>query len=245
VHGSPNAHLVRRALPVRGDRLAEVRFENEGGAAAGGFTDPSAPGSGLCEVCHRRTDVYRADGRGEPHFTESCVLCHAHTAGFRPVITDASCTLCHAAEGARFAKPSEHSARFACSGCHAERTAAAEPGHRGSLPCGDCHDRQTHAPPGHPALPCAQCHDPHGTDNPQLVRERIVTTQGAERPIRFDNISGRTDGSFASASAPGTGICEVCHTQTRFYRADGGGEEHFTFSCLPCHLHARGFEPPS
>ena len=62
-------------------------------------------------------------------------------------------------------------------------------------------------------------------------------------PIRFDNLDGKVDGSFASLSNPGTGICEVCHTTTRHYRADGTGSPHFTFSCLPCHLHAGGFNP--
>ena len=243
VHGSPNVHLVRRLLPLRGDRFAEVRFDNEAGAAPGGFTDPTAPGTGVCEVCHRKTDFYRADGSGEPHFTDSCVLCHAHTDGFRPVISEANCTLCHAAEGARFAKPSAHAARFACSDCHVEQSSEPGPEHRGIRACTDCHGYQTHSPPGHAPVPCTQCHDPHGTDNTHLVLEQIMTTSGAERPITFNNINGLADGSFASASNPGTGICEVCHTQTRFYRADGSGEEHFPYSCLPCHRHAGGFAP--
>jgi predicted CXXCH cytochrome family protein len=243
VHGSPNLHLVRRLLPVRANRLVPVAFDNEAGASTGGFTDPSAPGTGLCEVCHRRTDVYRADGRGDPHFTDSCVLCHTHEAGFHPVPGNANCSLCHTAEAERFARPSAHSARLTCGGCHAELTPVAEPGHRRVPACAECHDRQTHAPTGHPAQPCTQCHDPHGSENTHLVREQIVTTQGGERPIRFDNVLGRVDGSFASASVPGTGICEVCHTATRFYRADGSGDAHFPYSCLPCHLHADGFKP--
>ena len=243
VHGSPNAHLVRRLLPLRGDRFAEVHFDNEAGAAPGGFTDPTAPGTGVCEVCHRKTNFYRADGSGEPHFTDSCILCHAHTDGFRPVVSDANCTLCHAAEGARFAKPSAHAARFACSSCHVEQSPTPGPEHRGIRACGDCHDYVTHSPPGRAPVPCTQCHDPHGTDNTHLVLEQITTTSGAERPIVFNNINGLADGSFASPSNPGTGICEVCHTQTRFYRADGSGESHFPYSCIPCHRHAQGFAP--
>jgi predicted CXXCH cytochrome family protein len=244
VHGSPNAHLVRRVLPLRGDRFAEVHFDSETGAAPGGFTDPTAPGTGVCEVCHRKTDFYRADGSGEPHFTDSCVLCHAHADGFRPVVTnEGSCTLCHTAEGERFAKPSAHAARFACGDCHAERAAAAGPEHRAIRACADCHDYRTHAPSGHAPVPCTGCHDPHGTDNTHLVLEQIVTTSGATRPISFNNIDGRADGSFASVSSPGTGVCEVCHTETRFYRADGSGEEHYPYSCIPCHRHAQGFAP--
>jgi hypothetical protein len=76
-----------------------------------------------------------------------------------------------------------------------------------------------------------------------LVLDVLTTPAARQVPIVFNNYDGRADGSFASASAPGTGICEVCHTTTRFYRADGTGESHFTFSCLPCHLHADGFRP--
>jgi predicted CXXCH cytochrome family protein len=225
-------------------RRKAVRFAHEGGAEPGGFTDPAAPGRGLCEVCHRRTEVFRADGGGEPHFTDSCILCHDHAAGFRPVVAEANCSLCHATEAARFARPNLHSTTLSCTACHAEVTAAPEPGHRRTPACEECHaDRPTHAPGGGTPLPCTQCHDPHGTDNTHLVLDTIATSQGELRPIRFDNILGRRDGSFASPSSPGTGICEVCHTRTLYYRADGSGTEHFTFSCLPCHRHAGGFAP--
>jgi predicted CXXCH cytochrome family protein len=242
-HGSPNQSLVRAQLAIRRLRLSTVHFTNDSGAASGGFTDPGTPGAGLCEVCHRQTDVFRADGRGQPHFTDRCVLCHDHASGFRPVVTDENCTVCHTTEGARFAKPSLHATGFACSGCHAERDASPGPGHRSVAACADCHDRRTHAPPASGPFACTHCHDAHGTDNAKLVLETIRTPQGEDRPIRFQTLAGRRDESFASASAPGTGVCEVCHTTTRYYRADGSGEPHFTFSCLPCHLHADGFAP--
>ena len=68
-----------------------------------------------------------------------------------------------------------------------------------------------------------QCHDPHGSQNIKLVRETITTPGGANRPITFDNLTGLADGSFANASAPGTGVCEICHTTTNHYRMDGTG----------------------
>ncbi len=245
-HGSTNAHLVRTAIPTGRFRQRAVQFTNDSGAATGSFVDPAAPGRGLCEVCHRRTDFYRANGHGKPHFTESCVLCHEHDAGFLPVVAEKNCPVCHAAEAARFARPSLHHMTFgACTPCHAERAAMPGPGHRAKPACTDCHqDLATHAPPGHPALPCTQCHDPHGTDNARLVQDVVTTPAGAARAVRFDgNLLGKADGSFASASAPGSGICEVCHSTTRFYRGDGTGEPHFALSCLPCHLHAAGFAP--
>jgi predicted CXXCH cytochrome family protein len=216
---------------------------NDAGAAPGSFTNPSDPGSGLCEVCHRDTDVYRRDGSGAPHFTDTCTRCHDHAVHFAPVATSANCTLCHADEATRHALQSLH-APIACDTCHAEVSPTPGPGHRATEACEACHqDRATHAPAGRAPFPCVQCHDAHGSTNTQLVREILTTPAGAMVPIRFDSIAGRFDGSFASKTAPGTGICEVCHTTTSHYRADGTGEPHFTFSCLPCHLHTSGFEP--
>ena len=243
VHGSTNLHLVTTTV-VRAGRAFPIVFTTEEGAAAGGFTDPAHPGDGICEVCHRHTDFYRHDGKGKPHFTQTCTLCHDHAAHFQPIVSDANCGVCHADEASRFARPSAHSAQFQCSGCHAQLSPAPGPGHRAIEACQSCHsDRMTHAPNGPPGLPCTQCHDPHGTGNANLVLDELTTTTGRMVPIHFDNLDGLADGSFASPSAPGTGICEVCHTTTRFYRADGTGESHFTFSCLPCHLHADGFQP--
>ncbi len=246
VHGSSNATLIRTAIPARG-RLRPVDFHAAGGAVPGGFVDPASPGHGVCEVCHRQTKFYRADGRGAPHFTVDCLVCHDHAASFGVVLTDASCAVCHADEAARLAKPSLHNIRFAgaCSSCHPQAKPEPGPGHRAIPACAECHSParvMTHVPPGMP-LACAQCHDPHGSDNLFLVRDVVHTTTGADRPVHFDSTDGRADGSFASASAPGAGLCEVCHTSTQFYRADGTGDAHFTTTCITCHSHATGFLP--
>jgi predicted CXXCH cytochrome family protein len=243
VHGSTNLSLVNTTVVFR-RRAFPIDYTSPGGAVPGGLADPDDPGSGLCEVCHTKTDVYKRNGHGDAHFTQQCTLCHSHADHFEPVADANNCGICHADEAARFTEPSAHSARFQCANCHAEVSPTPGPGHRAVEACADCHaDRMTHAPNGPPGLPCTQCHDPHGTKNSYLVLDLLTTTLGNEVPIRFDNLDGRADGSFASASNPGTGICEVCHTTTRHYRADGTGEPHFTFSCLPCHLHAGGFDP--
>jgi predicted CXXCH cytochrome family protein len=244
-HGSPNAHLVRPAILTRG-RFRPVSFHDGGGAPLP-FVDPARPGRGLCEMCHRKTDFYRADGRGAPHFTGDCTLCHDHAAAFRPVVTDANCAVCHPDEAARLAGPSLHHDRFAgaCSSCHAEAAPEPGPGHRAISACADCHSAArvaAHVPPGI-AVACTQCHDPHGSGNARLVRDVIRTPQGADRPVHFTSLAGRADGSFASASAPGTGLCEVCHTRTQFYRGDGTGAPHYTTQCIVCHPHFAGFLP--
>jgi predicted CXXCH cytochrome family protein len=241
VHGSPNLALVPTTLRAAG-RLVPVRFDNTAGAAPGGFTDPTAPGTGLCEACHRTTAYYRRTGGEDDHFTDTCTDCHAHAAKFGVVTSDANCALCHQDQAERFAKPSQHGALLACSDCHADTGTPPGPDHRASAPCADCHETATHAPDG-AAQPCTQCHEPHGTDNASLVLDALRTTLGNVAPIRFDNLDGRADGSFASATDPGAGICEVCHTTTAHYRNDGSGADHFTVSCLPCHRHSGGFAP--
>jgi predicted CXXCH cytochrome family protein len=225
-----------------------VNFHDPGdGSVPQGLVDPANPGHGLCEICHKTTQFYRANGKGESHFTGDCMLCHDHTAGFQPVVSDANCTICHPSEASLLAKSSLHHDRFTgtCSSCHAEVSPEPGPGHRAKSACVDCHSQAkvaTHVPPGI-TIPCTQCHEPHGTDNIRLIRDVIQTIEDGARPIQFANFTGKADGSFASASAPGTGLCEVCHTQTRFYRADGSGSPHYTTTCLQCHPHDAGFAP--
>lgn len=241
-HGSANRSLVRPQVRHR-RRLRPVEFVNASGAAVGGFTNPDAPGTGLCEVCHRNTEYYRRDGTGAEHFTATCTACHSHAIGFAPVVTDDNCPICHTDQGGRFEKPSGHSVNLLCSDCHAEVSPAPGPGHRAKPACGDCHDNATHAPQGPPGFSCETCHEPHGSDNRSLVVEDVVVPQGGTRSIDFTSTAGRQDGSFASASMPGTGLCEVCHTTTQYYRADGTGGQHFTVSCVTCHTHDGGFLP--
>jgi predicted CXXCH cytochrome family protein len=233
------------AIRARG-RFRPVSF-HETADGPTGLVDLARPGRGLCEICHRGTRFYPANGHGEPHFTGDCTACHDHSVGFEPVASDANCAICHADEASRLAKSSLHHDRFtgACSSCHAEVMPTPGPGHRATSACADCHSPAriaTHVPPGL-ALPCTQCHDPHGSDNIRLVRDVVRTVAGQDRAIQFDSLAGRADGSFASASAPGTGLCEVCHTRTQFYRADGTGAPHYTTTCLQCHPHDAGFAP--
>jgi predicted CXXCH cytochrome family protein len=245
-HGSTNAHLVRTSIRT-GGRLRPVEFHAGDDGLSPSFVDPARPGRGLCEICHQDTRFYPASGQGESHFTGDCTRCHEHAAGFRPVVSDASCADCHAEEVTRLAKPNLHHDRFVgkCSSCHAEASPDPGPGHRATSPCADCHAPErvaTHVPPGL-ALPCIACHEPHGSDNIRLIRDVVHAPDGGDHALRFDNLTGRADGSFVSASAPGTGLCEVCHTQTTFYRVDGSGAPHYTTTCLTCHPHAAGFLP--
>jgi len=240
-HGSENAHLIRTTIRTRG-RLIAIDFRDPAA-----FVDAARPGRGLCEVCHTTTKFYRANG-GKTHFTGDCTLCHDHGDAFAPVATDANCAVCHPDEAARLAKPTRHNAKVRGDvqqlprrGEPGARTGASRDGELRGLPRPGT--RATHVPPG-VRIPCTQCHEPHGSDNIRLVRDVIQTTvPGVARPVDFTALTGRADGSFASASTPGTGLCEVCHGRTAFYRADGGRMPHYATSCVACHPHAVGFAP--
>jgi predicted CXXCH cytochrome family protein len=135
---------------------------------------------------------------------------------------DQPCTLCHddqAAVAAGFELPT-------CNGisCH---------------PSNVTHG--TNDPAAGTPRECLVCHTAHQSSNLFLVREEIDAATGMLRAVLFTNQTGLADGSYASASQPGSGVCEICHTSTEFYRADGTGAPHFTFTCTSCHEHSNGF----
>jgi predicted CXXCH cytochrome family protein len=158
--------------------------------------------------------------------------------------TYGQCAFCHQALAVNMtATGGHHDLDLKCESCHADETPGlVGPGHRSVPACADCHTaQQTHGDPAAgTAEECTVCHTPHGSPNLFLVRTEIDTPAG-EREVDFTNLLGLADGSFASVSDPGTGLCETCHTTTRYYRSEGSGEPHFPFACFTCHPHAGGF----
>ncbi len=116
-------------------------------------------------------------------------------------------------------------------------------------------------------ITCAQCHDSHdnmvnwlngtnrklvGMDIAGILRTRISTPNSGVREVVFES-RGTTVGepslhSFADADEDGNGyydgVCETCHTQTKFHRNNSsGGHAHNTGkTCTAsCHLHTTNF----
>ena len=52
-----------------------------------------------------------------------------------------------------------------------------------------------------------------------------------------------TFGPYVTGEAPYNGVCEVCHTETKFHRNDPSGDHtHFAQeNCIPCHRHHKEF----
>lgn len=164
--------------------------------------------------------------------------------------TFGSCAVCHRSVATDLIAAGGHAPglMLPCEICHVdEAPGEVGPAHRRRPACADCHSEQrTHGDPaaGTPGE-CVVCHTPHGSPNLRLVRTEIETPASGAAPVTFlDRSDGLSDEGYASATVPGRGVCETCHTNTRFFRADGGGEEHFAFQCTLCHAHAAGFARP-
>jgi predicted CXXCH cytochrome family protein len=141
------------------------------------------------------------------------------------------CTICHAAQvppGSE--QPGQTLPTCNVAACHEHDATGPLPAH-------------VHQPAPLPGSSCLDCHHAHESSNIALVREVILTPEG-ERPVEFINLMGVGDGGFVSVTPPVRGVCQVCHTTTRFYRADGSGEPHYTYPCFTCHPHVAGFAKP-
>jgi len=87
----------------------------------------------------------------------------------------------------------------------------------------------------------------------QEVLSRIYTdTSGPSStwPTAAVRFLGRQDAANSDGlganggDATPDGICQVCHTTTNYWRADGSGTEHNNgLDCLGCHDHSNGFLP--
>lgn len=107
--------------------------------------------------------------------------------------------------------------------------------------CSDCHTDATHQ-----GLNCLTCHTAHGAGSMAGIRSVVRTPSLLPMPVTFTAYTGA--GSFADGDTVYDGICEVCHTQTKYYKLDGSGFTNHSSGtnqsgkdCSACHSHATGF----
>lgn len=175
-------------------------------------------------------------GHEAPRYGGSAISTSGCLAGVMPTAPihfDLDCTICHGGGVAPGSEQPGTNPLPTCNlaACHHHETAAGVPA------------QVVHQGAG-PGSACTDCHTAHVSSNLCLVRDAIVPPSGDAHAVELTVLDGVADGSFVSVTPPVRGVCQVCHTTTRFYRADGSGEPHFTFPCFTCHPHAQGFAPP-
>ncbi len=105
--------------------------------------------------------------------------------------------------------------------------------------CGTCHtEHMSHNVSGNWQSICKDCHDTHDSNTANLS---LINNQVNGRPVTFTARSGANSFDDGDPSA-NDGICQVCHTQTKFHTNDGTGTAHNdATNCTMCHIHSIGF----
>ena len=85
---------------------------------------------------------------------------------------------------------------------------------------------------GGQTMECYQCHELHGTTNLSMIRSTISFINSTSWSVAFTNTS-----TGMINPTTNRGLCQVCHTQTQFYRAGRPEANHPTKGCFNCHPH--------
>jgi hypothetical protein len=101
---------------------------------------------------------------------------------------------------------------------------------------------------GERAVDCIDCHDVSGTSgNVSLIADYIVSgwndPDGTPTMEQVVFLSPHVS-PFDWVDGNGSGICEVCHDETNYWRTDGtspGGGHHSGGDCSNCHTHCNEF----
>lgn len=173
----------------------------------GGLTAPDK--SGFATAGHGKISI------GKPG--KNCLDCHErnqrHISG---ILGDTNRTLAGLGDG---------TTNLSCNYCHNDPTKVTVPEYQNMM---------THflVPGGPQQMTCRSCHDPHGaTGNLSMIRKRIVF--GAYSA----NISYTNDQTGMIDTVTNLGLCQVCHTKTRHYRAGVPTSQHASKGCYRCHFH--------
>lgn len=137
---------------------------------------------------------------------------------------------------------------------------------RGTQTCMDCHNVKTHSSSttdtGYRnwSVICSDCHTTHSTKNISVIKNSITFTvynsatsdwsNTITNTVAFYNTTGDAPNSYVNSSSPSgatgnLGICQVCHTQTTYWKRTGATGHYATAStqkCTACHDHTVGLK---
>lgn len=200
--------------------------------AAAGIVSAWSGGPVSCESCHTGAlsviagltapdkSSFATAGHGKISIGKpgkNCLDCHErnqrHITG---ILNDTNRTLAGLGDG---------TTNVSCAYCHNDPT---------KVTVADYQNMMTHFLnlDGVQNMTCRSCHDPHGaTGNLSMVRKRIVFGAYSAN-ITFTNTNtGMID------TTTNLGLCQICHTRTRFYKAGVTETKHASKDCFRCHLH--------
>jgi len=228
-------------------------------------------GASSCQSCHNTSSAVHLNGIIDLVIGagSACQGCHPGAAPAWGSSARLDCTVCHAATPAVLPNgvAAPYKANFAstghgkypasnqCTTCHDPDSSHIS----GSLgthtrlrllndnnQCASCHNNalivgpsflnmSTHIKKDGTPLGCNECHDAHGTLNLGMIRTVI---SGSAIVVR-DDVNGLVD------QVTNRGLCQVCHTLTKYYIAGVPETVHFASRCLNCHPHNNAFRPVS
>lgn len=153
--------------------------------------------------------------------------------------------------------PHNSSSRMTCDNCHkvhpSDNAAIGTRTGNDNL-CRSCHnptstkDAEMHKHDDDTFENCTTCHSVHeqpqvanGSTYGKYIVTDIHTPNNGLKKVIFKGATGQN--SFADGDSVYDGICEVCHTQTKYHRNDStGNHTHYKGQdCIDCHPHATGF----
>lgn len=199
------------------------------------------PVSVTCESCHTGT-ASQVGAYVAPLKDSNATIGHGQYSS--AALTKVKCTTCHNPAANHIgAGPTEKRLLIAgndlCASCHTTAANKGLPESRIDLPAhGGSVDKFAHyTSTGDLARittvradACAGCHDTHGTGNLHNIR---TTINGIT--VTFKSSTGLY--TLTKTNNFYTGLCQVCHTKTKYYRNYTSPNTHYTSDCRGCHKH--------
>ncbi len=197
------------------------------------FLRRSNSGDAMCKDCHSVRDV-------GIYIDNPTVNRGSHPVGMKYDTTDSRL---NATPTAPIILVGANSDSLECSSCHQLHYASTSDGYLLRTTNDDNLCQSCHTYTGHQSLGCLTCHQTHNPNqtNIYLIKDTINTPSSGNKAVLLTDTSGTN--SYADGDANYNGVCEVCHTTTKYHRNNAGGDHSHNagLNCIKCHLHKDEF----